>query len=97
MGPAARPKVDSMAAYWKLVQRLGHQTAGEILQYVPWQLPARREFGDLREALEDAAHGLFPGPNGSEGAVEQHVDDVFNEVGVQDVSRRTDRCPGANA
>ena len=66
-----------------------------MLLFAPFMLPARREFGDVREALEDGAHALFPGPNGTEGAVEQHVDEAFDEVGVQDASRRT-RCPGAN-
>jgi len=63
--------------------------------FAPFMLPAQREFGDVREALEDGAHALFPGPNGTEGTVEQHVDDAFDEVGVQDASRGTDRCPGA--
>ena len=82
-------------AYYKFVQRVGRETAAQVLMFAPFMLPAQREFGDVREALEDGAHALFPGPNGTEGTVEQHVDDAFNEVGVQDASRRTDRCPGA--
>jgi hypothetical protein len=83
-------------AYFRFVQRVGRETAAQVLLFAPFMLPARREFGDVREALEDGAHALFPGPNDTEGIAEKHVDDAVNEVGVQDASRRTDRCPGAN-
>jgi hypothetical protein len=82
-------------AYYKFVQRVGRDVAGQVLTFVPFMLPAQREFGDVREAMEDAAHGLFPGPNDTEGVIEQHVDDAFAEVGIVDASRRPDRCPGA--
>ena len=86
-------------AYWRLVQRIGHGTAGKVLQGVPWQLPARRDFGDVREAMEDAAFGIFI-PGGGKGAppraVRPFVEAAFDAVGVQDNSRRTDRCPGAS-
>ncbi len=82
-------------AYYRLVQRVGRDTAARVLMFVPFMLPAQREFGDVREAMEDGAHALFPGPNNTEGVIEQHVDDAFAEVGVVDASRRVDRCPGA--
>ena len=85
--------------YWKLVQRIGHEAAGQVLQGVPWQLPARREFGDLREAMERAAGNLrvrLPGKIVSI-PIRPQVEAAFSEVGVQDNARRTDRCPGATS
>ena len=76
--------------YWKLVQRIGHEAAGRVLQGVPWQLPARREFGDLREAMERAANlrVRLPGKIVSI-PIRPQVEAAFNEVGVQDNARRT--------
>jgi hypothetical protein len=84
-------------AYWKLVQRVGHTMAGHVLQGVPWQLPARREFGDVRTAFERAAGTLVvPGLNGGPPRrVSAEVAAAFSEVGVQASARRPDRCPGA--
>jgi hypothetical protein len=79
-------------AYYRLVQRLGttgHQVAGDILQFVPWRLPAKRTFGAVREAFERIGEERW-GPG-----VELHVDGAFNEVGVADSSSRTKQCPGA--
>ena len=77
-------------AYWKLVQRVGHNMAGHILQGVPWQLPARREFGDVRAALERTAGSiLVPDPNGGPPrTLKGQVSAAFNEVGVAASSRR---------
>jgi hypothetical protein len=82
-------------AYHRLVKKKGHAIAGHLLQYVPMALPARREFGDVREAFEVAARGLFPHGSNFEGSVEQKVDEAFGEVGIKDDSRRVDRCPSA--
>ncbi len=81
-------------AYWKLVQRVGHNVAGHILQGVPWQLPAQREFGDVRAALERTAGTiLVPDPNGGPPrSLKGQVSAAFNEVGITASSRRTDRC-----
>jgi hypothetical protein len=82
-------------AYYNFVQRVGREEAAQVLMFVPFLLPARREFGDVREAMEDAADILFKQPNETESFEANQVDISFNEVGVQDASRRTDRCPGA--
>ena len=84
-------------AYWRFVQRVGHNMAGHVLQGVPWQLPARREFGDVRTAMERAAGTLLvPGLNGGPPRrVSDEVAAAFGEVGVLANSRRTARCPGA--
>ena len=83
-------------AYWRFVQRVGHNMAGHVLQGVPWQLPARREFGDVRTAMERAAGTLLvPGLNGGPPRrVSGEVAAAFGEVGVLASSRRTARCPG---
>jgi Zn-dependent metalloprotease len=82
-------------AYHLLVKKAGHTIAGHVLQYVPWQLPARREFGDVRLGFENAARGLFPNGGKDEGSVEQKVDQAFAEVGVFAATRRTAKCKGA--
>jgi hypothetical protein len=81
--------------YWKLVQRVGHNVAGHVLQGVPWQLPARREFGDVRQAFARAAGSLLvPGLNGGPPRrVSAEVAAAFGEVGVVASSRRTGSCP----
>lgn len=82
-------------AYYRLTTRIGHLAAGRLLQDLPRQLPAKREFGDVRQAFEDLAEDLYPGPYA--GSVEQAVDRSFDEVGVVDSSRRTKKCPGKGA
>jgi hypothetical protein len=82
-------------AYFKLANRVGDEVAGRMLTYVPWALPARREFGDVRQAFEDVAMNLYNG-GVRDGFHENQVEAAFNEVGVQDAARRTSRCPGAN-
>lgn len=82
-------------AYHRFVTKAGHAKAGHVLQYVPWQLPARREFGDVRVGFENAARGLFPNGGKYEGSVEQKIDQAFDEVGVFAATRRTSKCKGA--
>jgi hypothetical protein len=82
-------------AYHRFAKKAGHSIAGHVLQYVPWQLPARREFGDVRVGFENAARGLFPNGGKYEGSVEQKIDQAFDEVGVFAATRRTAKCKGA--
>jgi hypothetical protein len=81
-------------AYWRFVQRVGHNVAGHVLQGVPWQLPALREFGDVRTAMERASGTLLvPGLNGGPPRrVSSEVAAAFGEVGVLASSRRTLAC-----
>jgi hypothetical protein len=66
-------------AYWTLTQSVGHQVAGQLLQYIPMALPAARTFASVRASFKSIAHGLYPG-----GTIEAAVDAAFAHVGVFD-------------
>lgn len=75
------------------MQTVGAQTAGHVLQFIPWRLPASRTFGAVRVAFEPPARGLFPGPGagGTGGTVEAAIEARSAHVGEFDATRRN--CP----
>lgn len=80
-------------ACWQFVQTVGAQTAGHVLQFIPWRLPASRTFGEVCGAFKLSARGLFwgPGAGGTGGTVEAAIDSAFAHVGVFDATTRN--CP----
>jgi hypothetical protein len=80
-------------AYCKLVQRIGDFNASRILFVVPLLLPAQRAFGDVRKAMEDGADATFP----QAPIIRQIGNEVFDQSGLDDNSRRPGHCPGASA
>ena len=67
-------------AYWQFVKHLGtngYEKAGRVLQYIPWALPASRNFTQFRFWLTTRARELL-GPTGEKAAI-----DALNVVGVK--------------
>jgi Zn-dependent metalloprotease len=64
-------------AYYRFVTKVGHGTAGHILQYIPWFLPARPRFIDVQRGFAQRAGELY-GASVKQAAVDAFV----NEVGI---------------
>ncbi len=64
-------------AYWRFVEKVGHNVAGHVLHGMPAKLPARPRFIDAMRAFKDVALERYG------QATSQHAVDVFkNEVGI---------------
>jgi hypothetical protein len=77
-------------AFFLMQKAIGSVNARELLLQVPRALPARREFGDVHRAFEDATD-LTAQPE-----LRDEVHQAFIDAGVTTSKRRTDTCPGAN-
>ena len=62
-------------AYWRFVQKVGHDKAGHVLQYIPWALPARPTFVALKNSFIQRAQELYGGGVAAD-ATEAFVDEV---------------------
>lgn len=64
-------------AYYLFVQKVGHNTAGNVLQYVPFCLSPKPNFRQVRNCFVDRAHALYSSRvNGDLAAA------AFGEVGL---------------
>jgi Zn-dependent metalloprotease len=77
-------------AFFQIRNVIGAANARALLLHVPRLLPARREFGDVHRAFEDATD-LSGHPE-----FRDEVHQAFIDAGVTTTKRRTDTCPGAN-
>jgi hypothetical protein len=76
-------------AFLTIVETIGFDDATRLLREVPRLLPAKRTFGAVHQAFEDATtfNGL--------GQHKQVVHDAFVAQGVTTAKRRTSTCPNA--
>lgn len=77
------------AAFARIVNAIGFDDATRLLREVPRMLPAKRRFGSVHQAFEDATTFLGLGQH------KQAVHDAFTAVGVGTGASRTGKCPGA--
>ncbi|MGH2989683.1 MAG: hypothetical protein ACRDMA_07435 [Solirubrobacterales bacterium] len=72
-------------AYVKFVQRVGHRVAGDVLQYVPWQLSPQPTFVQVRNAFVLVAGHLYPADDPGDPDTTPEVREAaivaFQEVG----------------
>ena len=76
-------------AFAQIANRVGFDDATQLLREVPRLLPAKRTFGSVHQAFEDAT---------TLQGMPQHrttVHDAFIAAGVTVAKRRTSACPGA--
>lgn len=77
------------SAFAQIANRIGFDDATQLLREVPRLLPAKRTFGSVHQAFEDAT---------TLQGMPQHqatVHDAFIAAGVTVAKRRTNACPGA--
>ena len=63
-------------AYYRFVQKVGHDVAGNVLQYIPWYLSARPRFIDVQRGFATRA-GELHGASVKTAALQ-----AFQEVGI---------------
>jgi hypothetical protein len=63
-------------AYYRFVQKVGHDIAGDVLQYIPWYLSARPRFLDVQRGFAQRAGELHG------AAVRAAAEAAFREVGI---------------
>jgi hypothetical protein len=78
-------------AFFLMENAIGAGNARALLMEVPRLLPARREFGDVHQAFEDATDVT------GRPELRDAVHKAFIDAGVTTSKRRTDTCPGASA
>ena len=77
-------------AFLTILQTIGPEDATRLLREVPRLLPAKRTFGSVHTAFEDATLAL------NMGQYKSIVHDAFIAQGVTTSKTRTGTCPNAN-
>lgn len=77
-------------AFLTILQKIGPDDATRLLREVPRLLPAKRTFGSVHQAFEDATVALDMTQDKS------IVHDAFIAQGVTTSKTRTGTCPNAN-
>ena len=77
-------------AFFTIVQKIGPDDATRLLEAVPQLLPAKRTFGSVHRAFEDATTAL------NMSQYKSTVHEAFIAQGVTTDKSRTSTCPGAN-
>lgn len=77
-------------AFLTIVQKIGFDDATRLLREVPRLLPAKRTFGSVHQAFEDATLAL------NMGQYKSTVHDAFIAQGVTTNKTRTGTCPNAS-